>query len=69
MSNDFETAVTALRAAGEPTRLRLLALLARAELTVGEICEVVGQSQPRWSARRAASDRLRAPVLPIADER
>jgi ArsR family transcriptional regulator len=29
--------------------LRLLALLARAELTVGEICEVLGQSQPRVS--------------------
>jgi ArsR family transcriptional regulator len=29
--------------------LRLLALLARAELTVGEICEVIGQSQPRVS--------------------
>jgi ArsR family transcriptional regulator len=27
----------------------LLALLARAELTVGEICEIVGQSQPRVS--------------------
>ena len=38
-----------MRAAAEPTRLRLLALLARAELTVGEICEVVGQSQPRVS--------------------
>jgi SAM-dependent methyltransferase len=29
--------------------LRLLALLARAELTVGEICAVIGQSQPRVS--------------------
>jgi ArsR family transcriptional regulator len=29
--------------------LRLLALLARAELTVGELCEIVGQSQPRVS--------------------
>lgn len=45
----FLTAVSALRAAAEPTRLRLLALLARAELTVGEICEIVGQSQPRVS--------------------
>jgi ArsR family transcriptional regulator len=45
----FLSAVSALRAAAEPTRLRLLALLARAELTVGEICEVVGQSQPRVS--------------------
>src|SRR5690606_10194715 len=45
----FLPAVSALRAAADPTRLRLLALLARAELTVGEICEVLGQSQPRVS--------------------
>jgi DNA-binding transcriptional ArsR family regulator/protein-L-isoaspartate O-methyltransferase len=45
----FLPALGALRAAAEPTRLRLLALLARAELTVGEICEIVGQSQPRIS--------------------
>lgn len=49
MPTPFLPAVSALRAAGEPTRLRLLALLARAELTVGEICEIVGQSQPRVS--------------------
>lgn len=49
MPTSFLPAVSALRAAGEPTRLRLLALLARAELTVGEICEVVRQSQPRVS--------------------
>lgn len=45
----FLSAVSALRAAAEPTRLRLLALLARAELTVGEICDVIDQSQPRVS--------------------
>lgn len=45
----FLSAVSALRAAAEPTRLRLLALLARAELTVGELCEIIGQSQPRVS--------------------
>lgn len=49
MSSPFLSAVSALRAAGEPSRLRLLALLARAELTVGELCEIVGQSQPRVS--------------------
>lgn len=38
-----------LRAAAEPTRLRLLSLLIRAELTVGEICRILGQSQPRIS--------------------
>lgn len=47
--SSFLSAVSALRAAAEPTRLRLLALLARAELTVGELCEVIGQSQPRVS--------------------
>lgn len=38
-----------LRAAGDPTRLRLLLLLAKAELTVSEITEIMGQSQPRVS--------------------
>jgi DNA-binding transcriptional ArsR family regulator/precorrin-6B methylase 2 len=49
MPSAFLATVSALRAAGEQTRLRLLALLARAELTVGEICEIVDQSQPRVS--------------------
>ena len=49
MGKPFLSAVAALRAAAEPTRLRLLALLARGELTVGEICEILGQSQPRIS--------------------
>lgn len=38
-----------LRAAAEPTRLRLLALCAHAELTVSELTQIVGQSQPRVS--------------------
>ena len=38
-----------LRAAGEPTRLRILALLAREELAVLELCSVLDQSQPRVS--------------------
>lgn len=41
--------LTALRAAGESTRLRILAVLARSELTVGELCRVLGQTQPRVS--------------------
>src|SRR4029079_6095213 len=49
MPTSFLPAVSALRAVAEPTRLRLLALLARAELTVGEICQILGQSQPRVS--------------------
>src|SRR5919112_5918918 len=39
----------ALRAAAEPTRLRLLALCARGELTVTELAQILGQSQPRVS--------------------
>lgn len=41
--------VTALRAAGESTRLRLLTVLARSELTVTELTQILGQSQPRVS--------------------
>jgi len=44
-----DQAVEVLRAAGEPTRLRILALLARDELAVLELCKVLGQSQPRVS--------------------
>ena len=39
----------ALRAAGESTRLRILVVLSRSELTVGELCRVLGQTQPRVS--------------------
>ncbi len=42
-------AVELLRAAGEPTRLRILALLAREELAVLELCRILDQSQPRVS--------------------
>jgi ArsR family transcriptional regulator len=41
--------VAALRGAGEQTRLRALALLARGELAVGELAQALGQSQPRIS--------------------
>ena len=44
-----DQAVGVLRAAAEPTRLRILALLAREELAVLELCRVLGQSQPRVS--------------------
>lgn len=39
----------ALKAAAEPTRLRLLAILSEGELTVGEITRILDQSQPRVS--------------------
>jgi ubiquinone/menaquinone biosynthesis C-methylase UbiE len=38
-----------LKATGEPTRLRILALLAEAELTVSDLTEILRQSQPRLS--------------------
>jgi ArsR family transcriptional regulator len=41
--------LTQLRAAAEPTRLRLLALCARHPLCVSDLCDVLGQSQPRLS--------------------
>jgi ubiquinone/menaquinone biosynthesis C-methylase UbiE len=39
----------ALKAAGEATRLRILALLGEAELTVSELTDILRQSQPRIS--------------------
>ena len=45
----LEPTLAALNAAGEETRLRLLALLAQSELTVSEIMAILGQSQPRVS--------------------
>src|SRR3982074_1351872 len=45
----FDAVRTASSAAGEATRLRLLALLAEAELTVSELVTILGQSQPRTS--------------------
>ncbi|MEM8615905.1 MAG: metalloregulator ArsR/SmtB family transcription factor [Pseudomonadota bacterium] len=41
--------VDVLKAAGEPTRLRILALLRRGDLAVGELVQILGQSQPRLS--------------------
>jgi ArsR family transcriptional regulator len=52
-----------LKAAAEPTRLRLLALCAHSDLTVSELTQILGQSQPRvslregnWAYFRLASD-------------
>src|SRR5260370_28719121 len=45
----MESLLGGLGAAAEPTRLRLLALCARAELTVSELTAILGQSQPRVS--------------------
>ena len=48
-ASSFDDRLAVLRAAGEPTRLRVLRLLGRAELTVTELVAVLGQSQPSVS--------------------
>ena len=49
MSLGLNDAVDVLRAAGEPSRLRIVALLDREELAVMELCQIMDQSQPRVS--------------------
>jgi ubiquinone/menaquinone biosynthesis C-methylase UbiE len=44
-----EQTLDALRAVGEETRLRIVAVLRRGELTVTDLTEILGQSQPRVS--------------------
>jgi len=48
-SPPLDDLLAALRAVAEPTRLRLLVLCARGELTVSELAQILGQSQPRVS--------------------
>jgi ubiquinone/menaquinone biosynthesis C-methylase UbiE/DNA-binding transcriptional ArsR family regulator len=45
----FDALNSALKAAGEETRLRILALVAEAELTVSDLTDILRQSQPRIS--------------------
>jgi ubiquinone/menaquinone biosynthesis C-methylase UbiE len=45
----MEPALDALRAIAEETRLRILAVLRHGELTVTDLTEILGQSQPRVS--------------------
>ncbi len=45
----MEQLLAGLRAAAESTRLRILAVLSRTDLTVTELTQVLGQSQPRVS--------------------
>lgn len=49
MAVGLEERVAQLRAAGDETRIRLLALLAQGERTVKELTDILGQSQPRIS--------------------
>jgi len=46
---NLESLLAGLRAAGEQTRLRILALCARGEWSVSELTKMLGQSQPRVS--------------------
>ncbi len=49
MAFSLEALLTALRAAGEETRIRIIALLHQTELTVKDLTAILGQSQPRIS--------------------
>ena len=49
MALGLDNLVGLLKAAGEPTRFRLLALLGAGDLTVTDLTEILGQSQPRIS--------------------
>jgi len=46
---NLDTLLVGLRAAGEHSRLRILALCARGELSVSELVQILGLSQPRVS--------------------
>jgi ArsR family transcriptional regulator len=48
-SAPLHTLLAALKATAEPTRLRLLALCEAEALSVGELVDILGQSQPRIS--------------------
>lgn len=49
MTAEPTTIVDALKAAGEPTRFRILALVRQGDLAVGELVQILDQSQPRLS--------------------
>jgi ubiquinone/menaquinone biosynthesis C-methylase UbiE/DNA-binding HxlR family transcriptional regulator len=49
VARSLSAAVGVLKAVAEPTRLRVLALLAHGEFTVKDLTRILGQSQPRLS--------------------
>lgn len=49
MTLGLDQLVETLKAAGETTRMRLLALLSAGDLTVTDLTDILGQSQPRIS--------------------
>jgi ubiquinone/menaquinone biosynthesis C-methylase UbiE len=60
----MERLLASLRAAAEPTRLRLLALAGRGAFCVSEFTEILGQSQPRLSGHAGALARDLVARLP-----
>ncbi|MBV6658953.1 MAG: winged helix-turn-helix transcriptional regulator, partial [Devosiaceae bacterium] len=49
LSDLFAGTIETLKAIAEPTRLRLVALLGRGDLSVKDLTSILGQSQPRLS--------------------
>lgn len=49
MNTKFNLCVEQLRALGEPTRLRMISVLRQSDLSVGELVEILCQSQPSIS--------------------
>ncbi|MGC6391057.1 MAG: ArsR/SmtB family transcription factor [Alphaproteobacteria bacterium] len=49
MTHELEHIVDALKAAGDPTRLRLLGLCRLGDMSVGDLVDITGQSQPSIS--------------------
>jgi ubiquinone/menaquinone biosynthesis C-methylase UbiE/DNA-binding transcriptional ArsR family regulator len=45
----LDLTVEVLKAIGEPSRLRIIAVLQHGECSVSDLCEILGQSQPRIS--------------------
>jgi len=45
----LDLTVEVLKAIGEPSRLRIIAVLRHGECSVSDLCEILGQSQPRIS--------------------
>ena len=52
-TTDLTAAARFFRVLGDPTRLKILELLAEGERTVGELVSAVGQPQPRVSTHLA----------------
>ena len=53
-NGQMDVLLAALRAAAEPTRLRIVALLTRGELTVSELVHILGHREGSWVFHRLA---------------